>query len=860
MTISITKDDREGPARLSLPITGMTCATCVGHVTSALEGVEGVEQAEVSLATERATVIAPGVSPEALIDAVKDAGYDVMTEDVTLSIGGMTCATCIGHVTHALEGVDGVLAVNVNLATERATVTRIHGAVEVPELRAAVDDAGYSVISVVGEETDGDDTEELQRTAVVRSLRNKMAFAIGAAILMMLIMRYSSISALEDISPTSANLLMWAIATPVQFWAGSQFYRGAWGALKHRTTNMNTLIAIGTTVAYSYSIAVTLARDTVSQATLFAGHDTGTYFDVSASIIGLILLGRFLEARAKGRTSAAIKRLIGMQPKTATIIENGEQKEVQLYEVVAGMEMLVKPGERIPVDGEVLAGTSSVDESLLTGESMPVEKTTGTPVFAGTINGTGSLRFTATKVGKETALAGIIELVEQAQGSRAPIQRLVDVVTARFVPAVLIVAALGFGVWAIFGPDPASLNALLVTVAILVIACPCALGLATPTAVMVGMGRAAEEGILIRNAEALETAHKIDTVILDKTGTITEGRPVVVEIKALGTGEDQLLTLAAAVESESEHPLAAAVTAEAKKRDLKVPQAAGFEATPGKGASAIVEGVTVRVGNVAYMSGTGVDIAAATDLLADMSGRGQTPLLIASERNFLGVIGVADTVKAGARLAIAELKAMGVEVVMLTGDRQSTAEAIAAEVGIGQVVAEVLPGDKANVVAERQQRGLTVAMVGDGINDAPALALADVGIAIGTGADVAIEASDITLVGSNLANVPGAIAVSKATMRTIKQNLFWAFFYNVMLIPVAAGVLYPVFSDGTVPGVLQPILGEFGFLNPIAAAGAMAISSVTVVLNSLRLSRAVRSKAAPPSAAPDATSPAYAAR
>jgi Cu+-exporting ATPase len=658
---------------------------------------------------------------------------------------------------------------------------------------------------------------------------------------MMLIMRYTTIPALEDVSPTVINLILWGIATPVQFWAGAAFYRGAWGALKNRTTNMNTLIAVGTTTAYAFSVAVTLARDEISQATLFAGHDTGTYFDVSASITGLILLGRFLEVRARGRTSAAIKRLIGLQPRTATIIENEEQVRVQLYEVTAGMEVLIKPGDQVPVDGVVLSGSSTIDEAMLTGESMPVTKAIEDAVYAGTVNGTGVLTFRATRVGSETALAGIVRLVEQAQGSRAPVQRLVDAVTARFVPVVLLAAALGFTVWAIFGPDPAPLNAVLVAVAMLVIACPCALGLATPTAVMVGMGRAAENGILIKNAEALETAHKVDTVVLDKTGTITEGKPGVASLEAYGMSEEELLAIAAAVEMNSEHPLADAIVSEAQSRKIDLPQSDSFASEPGKGASASVDGETVLIGNVEYMSDNGVDLGA-SDHVENISAKGQTPVLIARDGALAGVIGIADGIKASTPAAIAGLRARGIDVVMLSGDRMQTAKVVADQVGIDTVIAEVKPDQKSAEIERLQTEGHVVAMVGDGINDAPALALADVGIAIGTGTDVAIETADVALMGNDLTNVPRAIDLSHATMRTIKQNLFWAFFYNVLLIPIAAGILYPVFSDGTVPGFLQPLLGEVGFLNPIAAAAAMAISSVTVVTNSLRLARSPESQ------------------
>jgi Cu+-exporting ATPase len=679
--------------------------------------------------------------------------------------------------------------------------------------------------------------EDARRAARVRALRLRVIAALSAAVIMMLTMQYQSVSALEDLSPTGINVFLLAIAIPIQFWAGREFYDGAWGALKHRTSNMNTLIAIGTSVAFAYSLAATISRETFEASTLFGGHATGTYYDVSAAIIGLILLGRFLEARARGRTSDAIKKLIGLQPRIALVARGDELVETPLDNVVKGDEIVVRPGERIAVDGRIVSGTTSVDESMLTGESIPVEKTTDDDVFAGTVNGHGGIRFTATGVGRETLLSQIIKMVEDAQGSRAPIQRLADVITARFVPAVLLIAAAVFITWTLIGPSPVYVNALLATVAVMVIACPCALGLATPTAVMVGMGRGAENGILIRNAEALETAHKLEVVVLDKTGTLTEGRPRVASVRALGVSEDELFEAVAAVERPSEHPLASAVLEEASARGLRIAGASEFEAVPGRGVRGSVEGMTVLAGTATFLENEGVPTSDIESHVTTLTTNGETPLIIARDGQLLGAIGVADRVKPEARQAVAELKSLGIEPVMLTGDNRRTAEAVARQVGIEVVVAEVLPADKADVVARFQIEGRRVGMVGDGINDAPALALADVGMAIGTGTDVAIETADITLMGGDVRDVAAAIGLSRSTMRTIKQNLFWAFFYNVALIPVAAGVLYPIWSDGSVPGVLQPVLGHNGVLNPIAAAGAMALSSVTVVTNSLRLGR-----------------------
>ncbi|HCV27057.1 MAG TPA: heavy metal translocating P-type ATPase, partial [Dehalococcoidia bacterium] len=743
---------------------------------------------------------------------------------------------CVAHVEKALNSVTGIVNTTVHLATERASVEYFPATADISDLRTAVADAGYSVEGMIDDGMSRPD-EDARRAARVRSLRIRVIASLTAAVVMMLIMQYQSVSALEDLSPTGVNVFLLAIAIPIQFWAGKEFYSGGWGALKHRTSNMNTLIAIGTSVAFAYSLAATLSRGTFEASSLFGGHATGTYYDVSAAIIGLILLGRFLEARARGRTSDAIKKLIGLQPRTALVARGDELVETPLDDIVQGDEIVVRPGERIAVDGTIISGSTSVDESMLTGESIPVEKSTDDDVFAGTVNGHGGIRFAATGVGRETLLSQIIKMVEDAQGSRAPIQRLADVITARFVPAVLLIATAVFVTWALIGPSPVYVNALLATVAVLVIACPCALGLATPTAVMVGMGRGAENRILIRNAEALETAHKLEVVVLDKTGTLTEGRPRVTSITALGVSEAELFEAAVAVERPSEHPLASAVLEESAARGLQIAEATDFEAVPGRGVRGSVNGVTVLAGTAAFLQGEGILASDIEPHVTTLTINGETPLIIARDGVLLGVIGVADRVKPEARQAIAELKSLGIEPVMLTGDNRRTAEAVARQIGIDNVVAEVLPADKADVVARFQSDGRRVGMVGDGINDTPALALADVGMAIGAGTDVAIETADITLMRGDVRDVSAAIALSSSTMRTIKQNLFWAFFYNVALIPIAAGVLYPIWSDGSVPGVLQPILGHNGVLNPIAAAGAMALSSVTVVTNSLRLGR-----------------------
>jgi Cu+-exporting ATPase len=814
-----------------------------------LREVDGVAVADVSLGAETAQVRmrdSGELSARKLMDAVKSAGYGTATTTERAHIGGMTCASCALHVGAALRELPGVVRADVSLSAEVAEIEFISGSVARRDLRDAVTGAGYGILSFEGDRDAETEFEEARarKAAELNDLRLKMSLSLAVAAVIMVAMQYRSVDALSDISPTAMNFFFLALAAPVQFWAGARFYRGAWGAARHKTSNMNTLVAIGTSTAFLYSVAATVFRPFFEDSAIFApggssmsGHVTGTYYDVSASIIGLILLGRWLEARARVRTSDAIRKLIGLTPRTARVERDGAIVEVPVSELAVGDRLVLRPGERVPVDGTLYEGAGAIDESMLTGESVPVDKAAGDEVFAGTVNGNGSLRFTATKVGRDTALAQIVRMVEQAQASRAPVERLVDRVTAIFVPAVLFIAAATFLIWIFAAPDPRFVNALLLTVAVLVVACPCALGLATPTAIMVGMGRGAARGILIRNAEALETAHRVDTVVFDKTGTLTEGRPRVSSIRAYGVSESEALRIAAAVESGSEHPVASAVAAKASDAGVSTPGITGFMATPGRGAEADVSGARVIVGNVAMLRERGIDVGEIEAAADEMAANGETVLAIARDGAALGLIGVTDTVKPGAREAVATLQKLGVRTVMLTGDNRRTAEAVARLVGVTEVVAEVLPADKAGKIAELKAQGRHVAMVGDGINDAPALALADVGIAIGSGTDVAIEAADVTLTGSDPRGVAEAIDLSRATMRTVRQNLFWAFFYNVALIPVAAGALHPVFAGGDAPGWLQPLLGHEGFLNPIAAAAAMAISSVSVVSNSLRLGK-----------------------
>ncbi len=727
----------------------------------------------------------------------------------------MTCASCVRRVEKALKRVDGVDDASVNLATEKATVVFDPNLVELGSLTAAVEKAGYGITPVepAQSQTSAPLVDPLieERAREVADLRRKWIVSLVIGVAMMAIMYL----------PIHIDMAIWGpvlliAATFVQVWAGAEFYRAAWAAGRHGGTNMNTLVAVGTSVAFGYSAFVTLWPGLAAR----WGFPAHLYFETSVIIVALILMGRWLEARAKGQTSAAITALVGLQPRTARVIRQGVEHDVPIESVQVGDEIRVRPGEKVPVDGIVLSGSSAVDESMLTGESLPVEKQAGTQVIGATLNTSGSFVFRAARVGRDTALAQIVRLVEEAQGSKAPIQRLADEVASYFVPVVLALAALAFVAWLSFGPEPRLTLAIQVAIAVLIIACPCALGLATPTAIMVGTGKAAELGVLIRGGEALEQARKIDTIVLDKTGTLTRGAPSVTAIRSLGLSEEELLVIAGAAEVGSEHPLGQAIVNRARELEQSLPAANSFTALSGLGVSATVRGADVIIGNRALLEEQGVDLTVGEEHAERMARNGATPLFVARDGMLIGVIGVADTLKPESADAVRQLRALGLDVFMLTGDNRATADAIAAEVGITDVLAEVLPHEKAERVRELQAAGHVVAMVGDGINDAPALAQADLGIAIGTGADVAMAASDITLVGGDLRGIVSSIALSRKTVGVIKQGLFWAFAYNVVLIPVAMGALYPAF------GVL---------LNPVLAAAAMAMSSVSVVTNALRL-------------------------
>jgi Cu+-exporting ATPase len=804
----------------TLPITGMTCANCVTTVEKGLRRLPGVDDVRVNLALERATVDFDGdqLGERDLIHQVERIGYGVATGELDLAITGMTCANCVSTVEKGLTKLDGVLDASVNLATERAHVRYVPGLVDRPDMVRQVERIGYGVVQSAEAEGIEDAEQAARRAEIARQQRNLIVGAIFSLPLFLLSMaRDFGLLGAWSHQPW-VNGLMWALATPVQFYVGWQYYVGGFKSLRNGSANMDVLVALGSSVAYFYSIVVTLGW--------IGGH---VYFETAAAIITLIVLGKLLEARAKGQTSEAIKKLMGLRAKTARVVRDGQEQDVPIEQVRVGDAVIVRPGEKIPVDGVVQEGHSSVDESMITGESMPVEKSAGEKVVGATLNKQGMLTFEATAVGRETALAQIIRLVEQAQASKAPIQRLADRVAAVFVPAVITIALVTFGIWYFLVPAADFTTALVRLVAVLVIACPCAMGLATPTAVMVGTGKGAEHGILFRNSGALERAHQLTAIVLDKTGTLTAGAPKVTDIHVVaGVSKERALALAASAERGSEHPLGESIVLAANSEGLELSKPDEFESLTGRGVRASIQGQDVLIGNQHLMEEASVTLNGLAEHAERLQAEAKTAMWLAVDGQAQGVIAVADTLKEGSIEAVESLHQMGLKVAMITGDNQATADAIAAAVGIDIVFAEVQPGDKAEYVSRLQQEGQVVGMVGDGINDAPALAQADVGLAIGTGTDVAMETADVTLMRGDLRSVPQALRLSRATIRTIKQNLFWAFGYNSVLIPIAAGALYPLTS---LPVFLRQ-------LHPILAALAMAFSSVSVVTNSLRLKRA----------------------
>jgi len=743
-----------------------------------------------------------------------------VSEKIDLPITGMTCAACANRIERTLAKQPGVKEASVNFATERATVSFDPQATNIDSLVETVRGAGYDAHPQTADDGNEDPLEKAHAEEYATAKRKFIVAAVLSLPVLVIAMSHGRIEALNF---PGVNWLQLVLTAPVVVYSGRHFYTGAWAAFKHRAADMNTLIAVGTGTAFIYSTLATVFPSWFATSE-HAGHGTDVpiYFEAAAVIIALILLGNLLESRAKGRTGEAIRKLVGLQPKTATVIRDGEEVEVATDAVLKGDIVLVRPGEKIPVDGVLTEGASAVDESMLTGESIPVEKRVGDEVFAATINKTGSFHFRATKVGKDTALQQIVQLVRDAQGSKPPIARLADKISGIFTPAVISIAIATFVAWFIAAsPEVRFTMALVNFVSVLIIACPCALGLATPTAIMVGTGKGAELGILIKGGDSLETAHKLDTIVLDKTGTITKGEPALTDVIAFdGFDENKLLRLIASAERSSEHPLASAIVAGARERSLDLMRAEKFNAVGGRGVEATVDGRSVLLGNARLMRERGLDADTAEETLARLSSEGKTPMLAAIDGKPAGVVAVADTVKDEAKAAITELHRLGIAVAMMTGDNERTANAVAKQVGVDRVLAEVLPERKANEIKRLQAEGRVVGMVGDGINDAPALAQADVGIAIGTGTDVAIEASDITLIRGDLRGVATAIGLSKATIRTVKQNLFWAFIYNVIGIPIAAGVLYPIFG---------------WLLSPVIASAAMSLSSVSVLTNSLRL-------------------------
>ncbi|EOP12811.1 MULTISPECIES: heavy metal translocating P-type ATPase [unclassified Bacillus (in: firmicutes)] len=794
----------------NLQISGMTCAACANRIEKGLKKVEGVHDANVNFALEKTKIMydPQKTNPQQFKEKVESLGYGIVSDKAEFTVSGMTCAACANRVEKRLNKLEGVNGATVNFALESATVDFNPDEIHVNEMKSAITKLGYK-LEVKSDKQDGSTDHRLQE---IERQKKKfiISFILSFPLLWAMVSHFSFTSFIYLPDMLMNPWVQLALATPVQFIIGGQFYVGAYKALRNKSANMDVLVALGTSAAYFYSVYLSIQSIGSSE------HMTDLYFETSAVLITLIILGKLFEAKAKGRSSEAIKKLMGLQAKTATVVRDGTEIKILIEEVVAGDIVYVKPGEKIPVDGEIVEGKSAIDESMLTGESIPVDKTIGDVVIGSTINKNGFLKVKATKVGRDTALAQIIKVVEEAQGSKAPIQRVADQISGIFVPVVVVIAIITFAVWMLFVTPGDFGGALEKMIAVLVIACPCALGLATPTSIMAGSGRSAEYGILFKGGEHLEATHRLDTVILDKTGTVTNGKPVLTDvIVADGFHEEEILRLVGAAEKNSEHPLAEAIVEGIKEKKIDMPSSETFEAIPGFGIESVVEGKQLLIGTRRLMKKFDIDIEEVSKSMEELEREGKTAMLIAINKEYAGIVAVADTVKDTSKAAIARLKKMGLDVVMITGDNRQTAQAIAKQVGIDHVIAEVLPEGKAEEVKKLQAQGKKVAMVGDGINDAPALATADIGMAIGTGTDVAMEAADITLIRGDLNSIADAIFMSKMTIRNIKQNLFWALAYNGLGIPIAA----------------------FGFLAPWVAGAAMAFSSVSVVLNALRLQR-----------------------
>ena len=802
--------------KIEIGVEGMSCASCVGRIEKALVDESGVSAAQVNLATGRATVeFDQPATPAALVNSIKNAGYQPRVQSVEIPVTGMTCGSCVSRVERALNKQPSMIKASVNLTTQKAFVEFLSDALSLPRIHQAIRDAGYEP----QEPDTSTHAEEQDKEGI--DLRRKVIFAAVLTIPVVLIAMGKMMPALEALYASVLShrgwmAIEWLLTTPVLFYAGSRFFRSGYAELRHANPGMNSLVMIGSSAAYFYSVAALLVPG------FFPAGTAESYFEAAAVIVTLILLGRYFEHIAKGRTSEAIKKLLQLQAKTARVIRDGEVVEVPIEAVVPGDRIQVRPGERVPVDGVVEEGQSYVDESMISGEPVPVAKQKDAELVGGTINKNGSLTFRATRVGADTVLAQIISMVESAQADKPPIQELADRIAGVFVPVVIVLAILTFITWFSFGPAPALSFAFVTTVSVLLIACPCAMGLATPTAIMVGTGKGAEMGVLFRKGAALETLARMDTIVLDKTGTLTRGRPELTDFILVEGREDEVLAWVAAVETESEHPIGEAIVKDARDRGLRLPAVSDFQAEPGYGVQAQVAGHRINVGADRYMRRLGIDLASVADSAVSLAEKAKSPLYVAVDGRLAALIAVADPLKDGSVEAVAALKATGLSVAMLTGDNRATAEAIARQAGIERVLAEVLPDQKAAEVKRLQEDGARVAFVGDGINDAPALAQADVGIAIGTGTDIAIEAGDVVLMRGDLRGIVDAAALSRRTRKTILGNFVWAYGYNLALIPVAAGVLFPF------TGYL---------LNPMLAAGAMSLSSVFVVTNSLRLGR-----------------------
>ncbi|MBX4863742.1 copper-translocating P-type ATPase [Rhizobium bangladeshense] len=809
------------PIPTEFGIEGMSCASCVVRVEKAIKSVPGVNAASVNLATERATVtFRDAVDTAAVLRAIEGAGYEAKIETQEFLVEGMTCASCVSRVERALKAVPAVTQASVNLATEKATIRYVSGATTSAALSAAIRNAGYETKATVNV---APEHQEDRRDVEIRSLARQLLLSAALTLPLFVVEMGSHLIpgvhefVMDTIGMRQSLYLQFALATIVLFGPGLRFFRKGVPNLLRWTPDMNSLVVLGTTAAWAYSVVATFLPSALPAGTV------NVYYEAAAVIITLVLLGRYLEARAKGKTSQAIKRLLGLQAKTAYVDHGGEFVEIQISDVVVGDVVRIRPGEKVPVDGTVVSGESYVDEAMITGEPVPVLKSVDSEVVGGTINKTGSFTFRATKVGGDTLLAQIIKMVEAAQGSKLPIQALVDKVTGWFVPAVILAALLTFGAWMLFGPSPALSFALVNAVAVLIIACPCAMGLATPTSIMVGTGRAAELGVLFRKGEALQSLRDTQIIAVDKTGTLTKGKPELTDFQvSSGYSRDDVLSWVASLEALSEHPIAEAIAAAGKASGLSNLEVSGFEASPGFGVSGIVAGRKILVGADRALAREGIEVTAFVSLASDLGREGKSPLYAAVDGELAAIIAVSDPIKETTPAAIQALHAQGLKIAMITGDNRRTAEAIAAQLGIDHVIAEVLPDGKVEAVKQLRKNGQKVAFIGDGINDAPALSEADVGLAVGTGTDIAIESADVVLISGDLTGVARAIALSRATIKNIKQNLFWAFAYNVSLVPVAAGVLYPI--NGTL-------------LSPVFAAGAMAMSSVFVLANALRLRR-----------------------